>query len=224
MEAPLTLTTRKRQSTFILIAFTYLCVYAFDIQISQVSELGLSIAFPGIVAEFILFVASIFLFARYAADGWAELAFFDWYSKNNDQHNHNRSAIAQVEAMQRHIDSGDSPYFQELITHTQPTLLPAALSNFRSKLAYQLRQNDIESFKQLMIDNREWLQNECQDALIHLKHERFLLRTRWSSVTFVLLFDVAVPALLIILVLIAGLFEPTWLKYAYFVTPSESQA
>ena len=218
MSAPLSLSTRKRQSAFILVGFTYLCVFAFDIKVSKVGELGLNISFPNEFAEFVLLIASIFLFARYAADGFAELSFFDWYAKNLDQHNHNRGSIEQVEGFLRHLDSFATPHFQHLLQTTQPTLLPAKLQNFRSRIAKMAKNGPSETASEEWHANRGWLESECKGALEKLKKERFLLRTRKLSVTFVLVFDVLVPLILFLLILAAWLLEPQWLKYSFYAT------
>lgn len=217
MSAPLSLSTRKRQSAFILVGFTYLCVFAFDIEVSKVGELGLNISFPAEFAEFVLLVASIFLFVRYAADGFAELSFFDWYSKNSDQHNHNRISIEQVEGFLRHLDSFDAPHFQHLLQTTQPTLLPANLQNFRSRIVNMAKKDPSEKAAEEWYANRDWLESECKGALEKLKRERFLLRTRKLSVAFVLVFDVLVPLILFLLILAAWLCGPQWLKYSFYV-------
>jgi hypothetical protein len=219
LERPFNTQTHKRQTAFLLVAFSYLCIYTFDVEITSLESVGVKVTLPAMFAKTVLFWVSLYLFSRYFLDVLSELLFFTWLPTQKADASKWWGMMSNNKRFRELLQSDISEFtVRQLASFKKPTHQDATL--MCTKLEALLRSEDEGANSEKVKEAIE----HVHDAKEHLLYvcRRDGLRARWNLfrtaigiVPFlgVLVFDILMPILVFDAVLSVAYGEPFWLKY-----------
>ena len=210
MGIPFGQNTRKRQGAFFLVAGTYVLVYSFGVKITGAREVGISIEMPAGFAPTFLFTASVFLGLRYALEVWGEFNFFDWLENERRSILDICSSIQQCHELLLLSTHDFDDYTGHILTSQTPTMLPGELKNFRNGLAAEFRKNGREAASEMLEGGKSWLEAHASSEIRRLRIERLRQGVGLINVWSLVVFDIVLPAVLFLLVIVIFWQEPEW--------------
>ena len=210
MGIPFGQNTRKRQGAFFLVAGTYVLVYSFGVKITGAREVGISIEMPAGFAPTFLFAASVFLGVRYGLELWGEFNFFEWLADERRSILDICSSIRQCQDLLLLSTHSFDDYTGHILTSQTPTMLPGDLNNFRSKIAAEFARNGREAASAMLEGGKAWLGAHASSEIRRLRMERLRRGVGLINVLSLVVFDIVLPAVLFLLVIIIFWQEPEW--------------